>query len=482
MKLNQYTWNLYKDSQEGKEAINFFSAADGYALFKKYSPHAAFHTKEEYNEWLDNIYCYGVSEYEQPDSIDDAKNLYASLITMGIMVEGEPWVYRGDFKHMLGIIQPISYILSRFAPEYFFPYLFICRIAELNKIADAFNIELPELPKKADYKGRCMYYWEICEVFYRFRMDNGLSSAELCAFLYDFSLNVIGDFPLGEKQKPSQAWFIGGFLHPEDKMLDIKFWQSSPETKKGDILIHYETSPISAITCIEIAQTDGVIDPLFYYYSNTYIGERIGIPHVTLKELQSDDYFSKHPLIRKKFQGVNGWPASSEDYAELLRMIKVRGFDTEILPKLYAPSLPKDIIIERERDVETKLLEPLLNTMGWHECKDFIRQLPIHAGRGHRIFPDYALHYNNKPEEERASVLIEVKLYMKSNRDIEEAFLQARSYAQLLSSSVIVLCDKICLLAYEKKDNFDRNHYKRYYWTELDNPDVYNELKNKLNI
>lgn len=482
MTFNAYTWNLYKESKKGKEAISFFSAADGYALFKKYSPHAVFHTEEEYNEWLDNIYCYGVSEYEQPDSIDDAKNLYASLISLGIMVEGEPWVYRDDFKRMLGMIQPISYVLSRFAPEYFFPYLFICRIAELNKIADAFNIELPELPKKADYKGRCMYYWEICEVFYRFRMDNGLSPAELCAFLYDFSLNIIGDFPLGEKQQPSQAWFIGGFLHPEDRMLNTKFWQSSPETKRGDILIHYETSPISAITCIEIAQTDGVIDPLFYYYSNTYIGERIDIPHVTLKELQSDDYFSKHPLIRKKFQGVNGWPASSEDYAELLRMIKARGFDTEILPKLYAPSLPKDIIIERERDVETKLLEPLLNTMGWHECKDFIRQLPIHAGRGHRIFPDYALHYNNKPEEERASVLIEVKLYMKSNRDIEEAFLQARSYAQLLSSSVIVLCDKICLLAYEKKDNFDRNRYKRYYWTELDNPDVYNELKNKLNI
>ena len=482
MTFNAYTWNLYKESKEGKDTIKFFSDADGYTLFKKHCPHAVFYPEEVYNGWLDNIYCYGVSEYEQPEFIDDARNLYASLITLGIMVEGEPWIYRGDFKRMLGMIQPISYVLSRFAPEYFFPYLFICRITDLNKIADAFNIELPKLPKRADYKGRCMYYWEICEVFYQFRMENGLSPAELCAFLYDFSLNVIGDFPLGEKQQPSQAWFIGGFLYPEDRVLNTKFWQSSPETKRGDILIHYETSPISAITCIEIAQTDGVIDPLFYYYSNTYIGERIDIPHITLKELLSDDYFSKHPLIRKKFQGVNGWPSSSEDYAELLRMIKVRGFDTEILPKLYAPSLPKDIIIERERDVETKLLEPLLNTMGWHECKDFIRQLPIHAGRGHRIFPDYALHYNNKPEEERASVLIEVKLYMKSNRDIEEAFLQARSYAQLLSSSVIVLCDKICLLAYEKKDNFDRNRYKRYYWTELDNPDVYNELKNKLNI
>lgn len=60
--------------------------------------------------------------------------------------------------------------------------------------------------------------------------------------------------------------------------------------------------------------------------------------------------------------------------------------------------------------------------MGWYENKDFIRQLPIHAGRGHRIFPDYALHYENKPDEEKSKVLIEAKLYMKNNQEIEEAF------------------------------------------------------------
>lgn len=70
---------------------------------------------------------------------------------------------------------------------------------------------------------------------------------------------------------------------------------------------------------------------------------------------------------------------------------------------------------------------------------------------------------------------------MKFNQDIEEAFLQARSYAQLLSSSVIVLCDKYCLLVYDKKDSFDRNRYKRYYWSELQSSDIFNELKNKLN-
>lgn len=201
-----------------------------------------------------------------------------------------------------------------------------------------------------------------------------------------------------------------------------------------------------------------------------------------MKELQADEYFSKHPLIRKKFQGVNGWPMSSEDYSELLRIIKAKGFDIDTLPKLYAPTLPQNISIEIERDVEQQLLEPLLNSMGWYENKDFIRQLPIQAGRGHRIFPDYALHYGNKPNEERAKVLIEAKLCMRNNKEREEAYLQARSYARLLNSSVIVLCDKDYLIVYEKKDSFDRDRYKKYCWGDFENPDTFNELKNKLNI
>ena len=481
MKFCSYTWSLYKQTAIGIERIEYFSDAKGYALFKDYCPHANFIPEDLYNDWLENIYCYGVSEYDRPTSLNEAKEIYTSLISLGIRIEGRQWLPANDFKNMLGIIQPMSYVLSQFAPEYFFPYLFLCRIFELNKIADFFNIDLPNIPKRADYKGRCMYYWNLCEVFYQFRKENGLSPEELCAFLYDFapnnSTNEKIDIP-----KPSQAWFIGGRLYAEDKSLASKFWQSSPDTKKGDILVHYETSPVSSITCIEISLTDGVIDPLFRYYGCIYIGNRLNIPHITLKELQTDEYFSKHPLVRKNFQGVNGCSMSSEDYSELLRMIKAKGFDTDVLPKLYAPTLPKGIVIEYEHDVEQLLLEPLLNSMGWYENKDFIRQLPIQAGRGHRVFSDYALHYDNKRDEEKAKVLIEAKLHMKNNQEIEEAFLQARSYACLLESTIIVLCDKQCLIVYEKKDSFDRDSYKKYYWEELENPDIFNELKNKLNI
>lgn len=489
MKFNQYTWNLYKNSPEGKTAISSFSDRkewiDEEQLLERYNPSIQDNfNKEIICEILEDFWCYKVSDFEgiEYPSLDEAGGIYEDIISTGLRIEDEEVLKIGDFDLMLEHIPFLSMELNHLLGDYFFPYLYIDRFYELKKLADHFEIELPPIPKKPDYKSRCMYYWELCKAFYQFRRENNLTPDELSAFMYDYVPNLLHTEEKSDIPQPSQAWLIGGLIRGYGEQWTTGFWQSNQETKKGDILIHYETSPISAITCLWTAQVDGVIDPFTHYYSNTYISDRIDIPHITLKELQGDEYFSKHPLIRKKFQGVNGWPMSSEGYTELLRMIEAKGFDIDTLPKLYAPALPKNISIVHERDVETLLLEPLLNSMEWYENKDFIRQLPIHAGRGHRIFPDYALHYDNKPNEEKAKVLIEAKLYMKNNQEIEEAFLQARSYACLLESSVIVLCDKQCLIVYEKKQSFDRDNYKKYYWGELETPDLFNELKNKLNI
>lgn len=488
MKFNQYTWNLYKNSPEGKEAISSFLDRKEWGeeelLLEKYNPRLSeSFNKEVVCGILESFWCYKVSDYENIEisTLDKAGLIYEEIISTGLRIEDEEVLRIGDFNLMLEYIPFLSMELNYLPGEYFFPYLYIDRFYELKKLADYFEIELPPIPKKPDYKSRCMYYWELCKVFYQFRTEKDLTPDEFSAFMYDYVPNLLNTEEKSSIPQPSQAWFIGGLIQGYGEHWTTGFWQSNKETKKGDILVHYETSPISAITCMWIAQTDGVIDPFFHYYSNTYISSKKDIPHITLKELQADPYFSKHSLIRKKFQGVNGWPLSSEDYTELLRIIKAKGFDTDTLPKLYAPTLPKNIQITNERDVETKLLEPLLNSMGWFENKDFIRQLPIHAGRGHRVFPDYALHYTNKPDYECAKVLIEAKLYMKNNQEIEEAFKQARSYANILESSVIVLCDKTCLIVYEKADSFDRDRYTKYYWMDFENPDKFNELKNKLN-
>lgn len=38
-----------------------------------------------------------------------------------------------------------------------------------------------------------------------------------------------------------------------------------------------------------------------------------------------------------------------------------------------------------------------------------------------------------------------------------------------------------CIMVYDDKNGFSRSRYRKYYWEDMKNPDLYNELKNKLN-
>jgi len=488
MKLSKYVWDLYKQSENGKNTIDFFEYYNVFwndvKVIKKYNPNCG--------KWIEKRAYESIMQQIGDSSLDRNPNNFDFKTFAEVRKEFETCLDEGiyfifdnnekgyiidpkDYKYFLTFHIVISFYFYAIAYDYTFPYLFTYRFFDLNKIADTFSIELPKMPKKSDYRARCMYYIELCEVFYKFRIENNLTPNELCAFLYDFAPNYI-DKTLPPMPQPTQAWFIGGLIAEEERIEEEKFWQANPETKRGDILVHYQTSPISAITHIWRAQTDGVIDPFFYYYANSYIGNEIEVPHITLKELEADEYFAKHPLIRKKFQGVNGWAISNDDYTRLLYLMRNKGFDTTNLPTPHAPEPPQGVELHNERDVEVKLLEYYLNQIGYTEPKNYIRQLPIRAGRGSKIYPDYALHYDNKKGYEKAKILIEAKYYLKTNKEIEEAFKQARSYANLLESQTIIICDKYGLIIYQKKDAFDRYKYEKIYWNDLQNPDVYNKL------
>ena len=482
MKFSPYTWSLYTSSDVGKATIALFDPETGedcYEAAVKFNPQLNFLAKTDFAMICDDVFS---SAYDSDiESFDDAKQVYMEIIDLGIRIEGCQTLLPKDYEVALQLTAPVSFGLYVRCKEYYFPNFFQYNAYALKNLADYFEMELPSYPKKSDYRARCMYYWELCEMFYRFRCENGLSPEELCAFIYDFAPNVIQTDKNDNLPRPANAWFIGGVLPEADKTPDkINSWQSNVATKRGDILIHYETAPVSAITAMWIATTDGIIDPFFHWYSWVYMGQYQSLPPISLKDLQADNYFSKHPLVRKKFQGVNGWQITGQDYNELLRLIRSKRGAVDNLPKLYAPPAPIALNIEKERDVETQLLEYYLNKMGYVENRDYRRQLSIHAGRGHRIFPDYALHYDDTPDYETAKVLIEAKLEIRNNIQLEECFKQAYSYAKLLESSVIVLCDKHGLFVYEKHESFDRTRYTRFYWGELETPDTYNMLKSKL--
>jgi hypothetical protein len=276
------------------------------------------------------------------------------------------------------------------------------------------------------------------------------------------------------------------------------FWQANELTSKGDIMLFYEKSPVKKLNSVWIAMEDGVKDPFFHYYSHTYIGNKIEIPAdkaLTFEDFKNSEYFKKENrgsegnFVSKNFQDVSGWAVTSDDYAEIKRMLEAKGFDTSVLPSLYEPKKLEGVNIVLEKDVSWQLLVPLLNEMGWEYKKDFFDEVEFPAGRGttgHQMDkrPDFCLHMTGSEKDLGAKVVIEVKLFMKDTEEIAANFYQGLSYAKWGNAQILVTCDKNQIRVYErnKKGEFDENKFKRFYWDKLDKLENFNELKRLLDI
>lgn len=484
-------WLDYKDGRRGQKTIPEFEKAasvdvtldEQLAIIKRIDPNFIENFGEKDEKWLSNnlesfyndLTSFTFSEI--PTTIEEAIDFYEGYTTMV------------DSSYKESVINNLQITLNLYAicPKFFFPNLFVMNFIALQKFFDKYSLELPKIPSRTDWKGRCMYYMEISKIVYQFRIDNELSPAELCALMFEYAQGHV-DVQEESLPEPSQAWLIGGASGDGEKNANYRFWQANPDTKRGDILIHYEKYPIKAITAVWRAEENGIVDPLFYYYSNTYAGHKIDVPHITLDELKNDEFF-RNPLspvaklINKNFQGVNGWTVSGEDYKHFLDLWKAKEFDTSKLPKLYAPELPDGVIIVHESDVSNQLLRPALNSMGWKEGVDYKPEVHFKAGRGSAKRPDFCLHVTGEGDDLEAKVIFECKLYMKNGKEIEANFTQGRSYAKWGNAQVLVLCDKVQILVYERQNgSFDRNKFKKFYWKEVmgGNPDKFNELKRLL--
>ena len=484
-------WLDYKDGRRGQKTIPEFEKAasvdvtldEQLAIIKRIDPNFIENFGEKDEKWLSNSlesFYNDLTNFtfsEIPTTIEEAKDFYEGYTTMV------------DSSYKESVVNNLQITLNLYAicPKFFFPNLFVMNFIALQKFFDKYSLTLPEIPSRTDWKGRCMYYMEVCKIVYQFRIDNELSPAELCALMFEYAQGHV-DVQEEALPEPSQAWLIGGTSGDGEINANYRFWQANPDTKRGDILIHYEKYPIKAITAVWRAEENGIVDPLFYYYSNTYAGHKMDVPHITLDELKNDEFF-RNPLspvgklINKNFQGVNGWAVSGEDYKHFLDLWKAKGYDTSKLPKLYAPELPDGVIIVHENDVSNKLLRPTLNSMGWKEGVDYKPEVHFKAGRGSAKRPDFCLHVTGEGDDLEAKVIFECKLYMKNGKEIEANFTQGRSYAKWGNAQVLVLCDKVQILVYERHNgSFDRNKFKKFYWKEVmgGNPDKYNELKRLL--
>ncbi len=493
MKLNKFIWDIYKQSEEGQKIINLFEngTCEEIVEFAKIEVKTK---SETFNlcEFINDISKY-ISEPIIPEpnkiNLETAKIIIEDIAKNGFKLkfeDGEIEECSAEGYDILYLVPVISISLFNINPQYFKPYFFRTKFKLLTQIADAFEIELPEVPLKRYKEERINYYWKLCETFYYFQEENKLTPSEFCAFLYDFAPKFISESEqaLSELPKPTQVWMVGGdqggrdmdFLD-SDEIGRTHFWQGNVDTKRGDIIIMYCLTPRSYIHSIWRAISDGIADPFFHYYGSIYIGEGKKIAPISLKELKADEYFSKHPLVRKNLQGLNGYPFTSDDYQRLQQMIINNGGNIQDLPQPYSPAFSDNENLNNEREVEITLIEPFLHELGYTD-KHWVRQLSVRMGRGERNFPDYAFLTQAEKNYEEASMLIEAKYWIKNNKELEETFKQVWSYGQRLTAKVLVIADKNAIWIYERNnDSFDRTKYIKKYWKELEQPDNFKDIK-----
>lgn len=480
--FNTYTWNLYLDAG-GKDLVDFFeenyskNLSTAYVekiakLHKSFCPSKKINDilKEELDDFMEflsrNYYFFEYGRYTIESGLKYFhKFLYAENN------RNEKLAF-DDFSSYLSYY---TTLLSYELPDLFIPYYFKYNFNILEKIFAEFDISLPEIPNKSDYRGRFFYYGEICKSLLEFKKEIGLTSYELIAFLYDFAPKYVGgidSYIIKDLPNPSAAYLIGAgkddiFLLND--MDNITPWQCSPDIKVGDKVLMYIKYPVSAIGSIWTSVSIGFIDPFFYYYRCTYISNAKKIEKLTLNELKEDEVFKNLPIVRKNMQGLNGVELMPSAYNHLL---EIKNLD---FPRLEYFSMNDSQDFQSEKDVENKLIKPFLARLGYSET-DYIQQLYIKVGNNnHLLIPDFVINPKTKSANESCDFIIEAKFSINSMKELEKARIQVRSYAKILDAKYVLIASKESIWVFGSSDDYKKD-FISFTWEVLENEDNFYQI------
>lgn len=187
--MNNNIWNLYKNSERGKDAITLFtfdSEKDNLdtkakEIFQKYNEYFGGIACED--NFLDNCFLIIDSIFADKlfiEEIENATDYFTRLVdNLEICLveensEGElirkvnelPLIFQKDYKTFCAILSEISLVLYFYGDLFFFPILFREQFDVFMKILDVLRIPIPELPAKADKRGRLLLYSAIKKTSY----------------------------------------------------------------------------------------------------------------------------------------------------------------------------------------------------------------------------------------------------------------------------------------------------------------------------
>jgi len=501
MEFNQFLWNNFKESSLGKEYYSFFKNYFEIVIVnKKYEFYHTIRSSIAYKGTLDddlenhlsyisNLYYAFTHDKDEKKidikihNIDEAENFYRDILEMRFIDNNGNLIEEGFTSDDVPFLSEVLYAIS---PNFFIPYYFERLYQDIIEIFNTFGIFLPSVPKKNDKVGRYFHYFELCKSLYQFRFKHHFDEFDLPTFLYGFAINIIKRYSISEElPKARKAYFVGAgkkdstvdssadFSYLDNALSDtIANWNGDPETQTGDIIIMYCLSPRSYIHSIWRAVTPGSIDPFFHFYKNITIGRPIFVKHIGVEEIKADSVLNELSLVKANMQGINGRSIPKKYYDRLLELLKNKGQDISILPQLDNYEIFIDIL-ENEKDIENKLLEPLLLKIGYTK-DDWIRQLKLRMGRGDKVYPDYVILPHIERNNESCYWVWEAKYSINSHKQLEEDFGQAKSYALRLKSSGLGIVSRegvwLSIPEYNIKD------IMFWSWKQINNHESLNEI------
>lgn len=492
MKFNKFLWETYKNSTDGQNIINIFQNFKEFCVnsekikdLQKVIQNIQLNPDDDidFEEYFSNMVKNAnyILENWKPifksdnDSKDVLDNLWDAVPEEDIDKE-EP-----RFLFSIDDIEYVSSVMYLVNPEIFFPYYFNRQFYLFENICNEFGIFLPAIPKKNDYTQREDYYWELCNSLREFRYKFEMTPSELAAFLYGYAPNVVKRyFPEDNHENPKKAYFVGGGVNNNGdfEYLDqaneksVYSWQCNPDAQPGDIIVMYCVTPRSYVHSFWRAVTPGFIDPFFHFYRTTYIGQPILTKTIPLSEIKNDSILSMMPLVRGNMQGINGRVIEKKYYDRILEILKNKGQNIEILPKLENIEIVYKKL-KNERDVELHLLEPLLTELGYKK-EDWKRQVSVKMGRDNKIIPDYLLLPDLEKGNEKAFWVWEAKYTIPNHKQLKKDFDQAKSYGLRMQCKGIGLVSKEGI--WLKAGKLDFNKILYWSWKQIKERDHFNDI------
>ncbi|HHK5983738.1 hypothetical protein ACTHRY_00925 [Neisseria sp. P0004.S004] len=484
MYFNRYVFDCYLQTDSARETKNFFENLSVWVKEEKWKEIYSYlfkqgYTQEIEGDWIETIQnlLEKFSDWERAENIEQAIEKFEGFVD-SFLAESD----KKECRNKLAWLDRISLFLYLKDPEHYIPYFFTNRFFLLERVFQSFDIPLPILPSKQKYRDRFLYYGNLCRDIYEFRKKYSLDYIELNCFLYDFSLKTLPDFINADELPDAINIYISGGTKEDTDLLTKNgekyqtFWQGNPQTKIGDIILLYSLSPYSGLTAIFRAVSPTYYDPFSNYPERVWVGCPIVIQTIHLSELKNNPVWKEKGLVKANMQGVNGRECTSDEYNAIIEILKSKNFDVSILPKLPFLDEPDFGNLSNERDVEITLLEPLLKQLGFDE-DDWLRQMTLRMGRNDRVFPDYALFANDRRGEESARFIWEAKYRIANERQLKDAFLQAKSYALRLG------CDGFGLVALEgvwistRQDDFKWERLHKFSWSSLKQKENFSRLR-----